>query len=243
MSERQNKVFLHPEKEEIISKMLNGASVKEVEAWLKEKHPKKRKLWISYATLQKFRKDYLHLEGEVLDNIKAARKEKDLESNELERRAILASSNAYQEKINQIASYELDINKRLVEVITLVSSRIEYHFNSIEIKGKNTFQEDKAFIDYVTLLRNLFQDYKKYVEGFADQKIDHNVNITVVNEQINVLKSIVFEVIQDLDPELVSVFIDKVNAKLSDTQHGSKIYEAYSNNSPYRQLDVIDAIK
>lgn len=242
MSVKTNKVFVHPDKEEIIKMLLNGSSVKVVEAWLKEKYPKRKRYWISYATLQKFRKDDLHLDGEILENIKAAKKEQDFEDSEVEKKIILASSNAYQEKINEIVSYELDINKKLVEVIVLISSRIEYHFNTIAIKGVNTFKEDRALIDYINLLRGLFQDYKKYVEGVADQKIDHNVNISVVNEQITVLKNIVFEVLMELDPQIVPLFIEKVNSKLLNTQHGSQNYDNYyQNQSPKRQLDIINA--
>ena len=37
-----NKVLRHPDKEDIIKKLLSGESVKEVERWIKEKHPRSK---------------------------------------------------------------------------------------------------------------------------------------------------------------------------------------------------------
>lgn len=231
----QNKVFKHPEKEEIIKKLLNGESVKNLEAWLKKKHPKKRSLWISYATLQKFRKDHLHLEGDVLEDIKAARKEQDLTSKELEAKAIIASSSAYQQKIKEIVSNELDGNRKILEMITLVGSRLEYYFNMLQTTG--TIREDRMFIELLNTQRGLVQDWKKYVDGVADKKIEHNISLNVVNEQVTVLKNIVFEVLQDLDPKMIPVFIDKVNSRLSDMNYGSNQYQQYQQ---YPRLGIID---
>jgi hypothetical protein len=226
MSERQNKVFKHPEKEEIIKKLLNGESVKGVEAWLKKKHPRKRRLWISYATLQKFRKNHLNLEGEVLENIKAAKREHDDDSKVLEAKMILATSSAYQEKLNEIANNKLDADRKILEMMTLVSSRIEFYFNMLQTTGG--IKEDKLFIELLNAQRGLVQDWKKYVEGVADKKIEHNINVSVVNEQVTVLKNIVFEVLQELDPALIPLFVEKVNSRLLDVNYGSPKYDTYN---------------
>jgi hypothetical protein len=57
------------------------------------------------------------------------------------------------------------------------------------------------------------QDWKKYIEGVADKKIEHNINISVVNEQARVLKEAVLEVLQELSPNLIPVFVDKLDIK------------------------------
>ena len=69
------KVLNHPNKEDIIKKLLEGSSVKEVEAWLKDKYPRRKRLHVSYMTLQKFRAENLNLKGDVLDDIKNKRTE------------------------------------------------------------------------------------------------------------------------------------------------------------------------
>ena len=67
------KVLVHPDKEEIIKQLLEGSSVKSVESWIKDKYPRKKRMHISYMTLQKFRSEHLNLRGEVLDDIKNRR--------------------------------------------------------------------------------------------------------------------------------------------------------------------------
>jgi cysteinyl-tRNA synthetase len=221
-----NKVLRHPEKEAIIAKLASGASVKEVERWLQKKHPKSKRLQISYMTLQKFRKEYLNIEGDMLEHIKSARSSAIKQSEETEKNWLVHSSNAYQDKLNEIVSQELDVTQKMLEMEKLISSRIEFYFNVLNTDGGN-LREEKMFLDLLAAQRELLRDWKKYVEGVADKTIDHNINITVMNQQISVLKSIVFEVLQGLDPSLIPLFVEKVNARLGDTNYESEEYRTY----------------
>ena len=162
-----NKVLRHPEKEEIISKLLQGESVKQVSAWLKKKHPKTSRLHITYMTLQKFRKEYLNLEGEALEQIKDARKNFASDSKAIEKRALIMGSNAYQEKLAEILDDEIDVTRKMLEMEKIISSRIEYYFNALN--NGSGLREERVFIELLTQQRELLRDWKKYVEGFADQ--------------------------------------------------------------------------
>lgn len=226
-----NKVLKHPDKEEIIKKLLDGESLKNVEAWLQKKYPRRKRLHISWVTLQKFRKEHLNLYGDVLEDIKNARRAKDEDSSELLVKQIIAESSHYQEKINEIASAELDASKRLLEMDKLINSRLVYYFNLLE-SGNGNIKEDKVFLEYIREYRAILESWKKFIEGHADKKIEHNININIVNEQINVLKGIVFEVLQEMDPTLVPVFVDRLNQKMSFVDVG---------NEEYKRLGVIDA--
>lgn len=239
--QQPNKVLIHPEREEIIKRLLSGDSVKAVERWLKEKHPRKKRLWISYMTLQKFRKEHLDVSGAALEEIKAIKREQNLESEELEAKMIVATSSAYQNKLKEIVNNELDSNRKILEMMKLIGSRIEHYFNLLDLnKGKSTLREDKMLIDLLNTQKGFIQDWKRYVEGAADKRVDHNINVTVVNEQITVLKNIIFEVLLDMDPDLIPIFVDKLNDRMLSTQYGSKTYESYQENT-YRQLDILDA--
>lgn len=226
-----SKVLRHPEKEEIIKKLTSGDSVKEVERWLKKKHPKSKRLQISWVTLQKFRKEYLNLEGQVLEDIKNKRREREQSSEELEIRARVMASNAYQEKLDEIVSTELDVTRKMLEMEKLISARLEFYYNTI-IDGGD-IKEEKIFLELINAQRNLMADWKKWVEGVADKTIEHNINVNVVNEQVNVLKSIVYETLQELDPALVPIFVERVNSRLGDMNYDSDSYR--------KQIEVIDA--
>lgn len=220
-----NKVLRHPDQEEIISKLLQGNSVKEVEAWLKKRHPKTKRLHISWMTLQKFRKEYLNLEGEALAQIKQARSDSDQTKKELEKRATIAASNAYQEKLAEIVNEEIDVQRKMLEMEKLISSRIEYYFNVLNSGGN--LREERVFMELLDRQREVMRDWKKYIEKVPDQTIEQNININVVNEQLNVLKGIIFEVLKEMNPEIIPVFVEKLNSRLIDTNYGSEQYEVY----------------
>ena len=208
-----SKVLNHPDKEKIIEKLLEGESVKEVELWLEKKYPRSKRLHISYMTLQKFRSENLDLKGEVLEDIKNKKAEVDKKTQEVETRMIIQSTNAYKEKIDEIASSELDVTRRLLEMDKLINSRIEHYYNLLE-SGNGSVKEDKVFLEYINTMKSLMQDWKKYIEGFADQRVDHNININVINEHARVLKESILEVLREMDPKLISVFVNKLNFKM-----------------------------
>jgi len=226
-----NKVVKHPDRELIIKKLLDGESVKSVDAWLKSKYPKKSRYHISYVTLQKFRKENLDLHGSVLDAVKNARADADKEANDQLTRNIIAQSDSYQKKINEIADTELDVSRKLREMDALVSARLEFYYDSLA-SGNGDIKHDKVFIEYLNMYKGILQDWKEYIDGVADKTIEHNININVVNEQVNVIKSIVFEVLQELDPALIPIFLEKVNSRMLGMEHGSP---------DYKKLGVIDA--
>lgn len=205
------KVLNHPDKEELIKLLLEGGSVKEVEGWLKSKYPRKKRLHISYMTLQKFRSEHLNLKGEVLEDIKNRRSEVDKEAVEAETRLVINSSSAYQQKIDEIANNKLDVSRRLLEMDALINSRLEFYYNLLQNGG--TLKEDKIFIEYINTMKGLMQDWKKYVEGIADKRIDHNININVVNEQAKILKESVIDVLSEMNPSLITTFVEKLDAR------------------------------
>ena len=231
-----NKILNHPNKEVIIKKLLNGESVKNVESWLAKEYskPKEKKYRISFVTLQHFRKNYLNLEGDVLESIKQAKEDDILSNKEVEKKATIAGSNAYQEKINVILNEKIDVTRKLIEMEALISSRLEYYFNTMQTGS--SLQVDKVFLDYIKAQQDIMRDWKKLVEGMADKKIEHNININIINEQITVLKSVVYETLRDLDPKLIPVFMEKINAKLNVMNYNSNEYNDYS-----KSLEIIDA--
>jgi hypothetical protein len=225
------KVLNHPDKEKIIEKLLSGESVKEIESWLEKKYPRSKRLHISYMTLQKFRSENLNIKGDVLEDIKNKKTEIDKKNLEIETKMIVQSSNAYQKKIDEIASSELDVTRRLLEMDRLVNSRIEYYFNLLETGG--SIKEDRIFLEYVNTMKSLMQDWKKYIEGVADKKIEHNININVVNEQAKILKETILEILREMDPKLIPLFVDRVTYKM-------KQLDVYQDSDPRRSIIDVD---
>lgn len=222
-----SKVSRHPDKKEIIKRLLAGESVKKIEEWIKSKYPRNRKYHISYMTLQKFRVNHLNIKGELLEDIKNRRYQDDIENEKAEIKVALLNSSEYQKQIEQIVSNEIDVNRKLLEMEKLISSRLEYYFNVISSGGSMNQNADKVFLEYINSMRSILADWKKYVEGVADKKIEHNVNIQVVDTQVKVLKEAMFEVLNEMDPQLILIFMDKLNKKMQQLNYDSPEYNNY----------------
>ena len=215
------KILKHPDKKIIVEKLIKGESTREVESWLKEKYPDDSRLHITYMTLQKFRKSNLDLHGDILDDIKNKRAEIYNEQVEGEKRELLLNSSAYRDKINQIADTELNVTKRMLELDAIIQTRLEYYYNMLMSGG--SFKEDKLFLEYINTMRSLLQDWKKYIEGFADKRVENNISVTIVNQQINILKNAITETLQELDPRYTNLFLDKLNSKIDQIQYEDEI--------------------
>jgi hypothetical protein len=220
-----NKVARHPDKEEIIKQLLNGESVKQVEAWIKKKYPRTKRLHISYMTLQKFRSENLNIKGDLLEDIKLKKKSDDLISADTELKLAVSNSSEYQKKINEIVSNEMDVQRKLLEMEKLISSRMEFYYNTIAAGGN--IKHDRLFLEYLNMMRSIMQDWKKYIEGFADKKIEHNLNVNIVNDQLKIMKEVVIDVLKEMDPELILIFMERLNQKMSALKHDSPEYNQY----------------
>jgi hypothetical protein len=113
----------------------------------------------------------------------------------------------------------------------LINSRIEHYFNLLETGG--SIKEDRIFLEYVNTMKSLMQDWKKYIEGVADKKIEHNININVVNEHARILKETILEILREMDPKLIALFVDKLNYRM-------KQLDVYQDVDPRRQIIDVD---
>ena len=82
-------------------------------------------------------------------------------------------------------------------------------------------------------MKSLMQDWKKYIEGFADKKIEHNININIVNEHAKILKETILEILREMDPKLISIFVEKLNYKM-------KKLDIYQDIDPRRNIIDVD---
>lgn len=233
---RSYKVLEHPDSEEIIKRLQDGESVKNIEALLKKRYPRQKRNHIGFMSLQKFRKEVLNINKELIEDIRQTKRDLEVQGRSENLKLKLSQSNAYQEKLKEIVNKELDTKSKLLEAVVLISSRVEYYFNMIN--ENPDLRSDKMLIDLLNAQRGFIQDYEKYINGAADKTIEHNVHISVVNEQLTIFKNIIFDVLQDMSPNLIPIFVDKINKKMKDVQFGNEKYEEYTK---IPALDVIDA--
>lgn len=232
-----SKILRHLDKEEIIEKLSEGESIRAVEKWLKEKYPTNKKLWVSTVSLQKFRKDNLQLDGKVLKDIQEASVVQNRAIEEQQRQVQLESTNAYQDKINKIAGTHLDVASKIMQLDSIIEDRMEYWFNSIKTGEADPKTADKELRGFMDRQMALLQQYKKFVEGMSDYTVEHNVNITVMNEQITIIRDVIRDVIGEFNPDLAMVFMEKLNNRLNNLEYLPQIPSKVSN----KELQMIEA--
>ena len=71
------------------------------------------------------------------------------------------------------------------------------------------------------------QDWKKYVEGVADTKIEHNISVQVVDSQVKILKEVMLDLIREMEPSLILVFMEKLNKRMQQLNYDSPEYNNY----------------
>lgn len=213
-----NKILTHPDKNDIVRMLSRGQGVRAVAKHLKEKHPNDKSLHVSVPTLQKFRREKLNLEKEVISQLKEAEKEKKEQKEIKKEDAKLRKIPAYKEAVQKAADVHIDIRTELSEMITLVKSRIEDLFDKAEA-GEATINEEANLQKYFPILANSLDKWMKYVEKVADQTIETNVNITIIEDQMSVIREAVKETLEELDPSLTLKFLDNLSRKMESLNY------------------------
>ncbi|KKN39490.1 hypothetical protein LCGC14_0742950 [marine sediment metagenome] len=209
----------HIDKEEIIEMLNSGESVRGIEAKLKKKYPNNKSMWLSSVTLQKFRKDNLQLEGRVLKDIQEAGRSQKQQLEEKDRQKSLEASGAYKKKLNEIVDSKLDVARKILQLDAVIETRMEYWFNAVASGEESASKGDKELRQFIDRQIVLLGQYKKFVEGMADKTIDYNVNITVMNEQIGIIRDVIRECIADFESEKAMLFMERLNKRLENTSY------------------------
>lgn len=215
-----DKVLSHPDCREIEERLLSGESVRTVSSWIKSKYPNNKRNHISYLTLQRFRQDHLNLRGEVLKEIRETTTALTAERVEEQREMAVKESPTYQAAKLRIAH---DVMNR-EQLILSLQDKIWQRIKMIENEELN-YKTETVLAQYISELRQLLNDYHKQLVDWTKLEKrggDSQVNVQVVlqqaEEQVNQLKIVVKEILQEMQPELIPVFLDKLAFRMEQLQ-------------------------
>ena len=209
-----SKILKHPDRKGILRMMSNGRSVRHIEKYLKEKYPDNKKMHLSKDTIQKFRKEHMDLEGDVLKKIQETRREKDVEVNKNKISSQVKKTNAYQEKLEEIIDMHVDLKKEITQLLGLAKARMEDMYNKAA-NGELSTREESNLQGYFNIVFVSLEKWAKYIEGIADRKIETNVNITVIEDQMVILRSVIQETIAEFDPDTSARFLERLNERMN----------------------------
>lgn len=203
------KILMHPDKEEIIRRLTDGQSLDKIVNWLNRKYVGKRKnLRVSRKTLQGFRKDFLQLEGAALLKLQEKRLKEIAEQDKKRAKTLLNKSPAYQGALAEVTNRIVDKETRLKQIDQILETQI-YNMNDL-VDGKD-LKAHKVLIEYIKEWRGLVQDWAKLIEGQPDSRVQHDININMVRDEVAVIKNVVISILREIDPVLQELFFDRMD--------------------------------
>lgn len=209
------KIMTHPQKNLIVKLLRDGKGVRYVKKVLQEMFPNDKSKWLSVPTLQAFRKEHMKLEGDALDDVKKVARQKKNEKALSKEHTVVKSMTTYKEKLNEIVDLHIDIKRGLVGMEKLITSRLEAFFDSLS-NGEGSIDREKLLQGYFDRYFMMIDKWAKYVDKVADYKVEANINVNVIQDQMAVLRQAVHELLQEMDPELAIGFLNRLNTKVCD---------------------------
>lgn len=212
------KILDHPDREEIISKLVIGMSSTDIHDWLKAKYTNvsEAKFVISERTINSFKKDYLDFYNELMqDKAKVVTAVATDSSTELD--LAVKSNPQYKDALVKIAKNEWNVEQKMMMMAHNVETRMAQVFDEMMEDPRNiNTKVDRLFGEYADILGNLLDKYHKWQEKpQADQIIQHNVTLQVVDQHISVFHDVIKEVLSQMDLESSQYFMEVFNEKMS----------------------------
>jgi hypothetical protein len=211
-------ILNHPKRNEIVSKLLNGISPKEISIWLKTlfNDSDEAHLRLSQKIIEQFSKsDFLNYEKHLNSDIAAAQNgdEKALNS--------LKNNKTWKQRVDSLLEEKVDIKDRLNKMELLVRDRMEQVFDSIQNNPQGT-RGDHVLIKYFEHYLKLLETYNKTINLAPDMIIQHNHTVDYIDKRTAFLQDSIYEILEEMDPEFATIFLDKLNQKLATLQYNEE---------------------
>jgi hypothetical protein len=211
-----SKLLSHPDKDEIISKLMTGISPKNVADWLKLKYADKdqQHLRISIKSLKDFVDNNLDLYSQLRNDIESAGNGQKAPKGLSES---LSNCKTYQERINELADKELDIKKIITETVVIVKARAMQVFDKIQENPSNT-KPDYVLIKWFETLINASEKFEKIVNEKPDQVVQHNISVQMIENHTTILQEAIRDTMMEIDPEIAFLFMEKFTSRMTALQ-------------------------
>lgn len=201
-------ILSHPDKDEIISKLISGAPSADIHEWLEAKYTNdgEQKFVISTKSILLFQKDYLDFYTIIKEDLSKTKIQK--MSPEEELKMEIQGNPSYHKSLEQYLNSEVDIKIIAKRLAAAVEARAAQVFDLIQEDPRN-IKMDRTLIEWFNTLLMITEKFETIQTGTADQiNIQNNINIQVVDSHINVVYNIIKDILAKLDYDTSLLFID-----------------------------------
>jgi hypothetical protein len=211
------KILDHPDKDEIIAKLILDISPKDIHEGLVGRYTNvsEAKFVIAERSLKTFKDNYLDVYNMIQADITKT-KQAVATSTEADLELAVRNNSTYKSKMLELAENKLDVRQMVAHLCLAVETRLGQVFDEIQEDPRNINSRiDRVLIEYGELLGGLLEKYYKFTESPADLTIQHNVTLQVVDQHISVFHDVIREVLSQLDLESSMLFMELFNEKMS----------------------------
>jgi hypothetical protein len=231
------KILEHPDKDELIAKLVLDYSPKDIHDWLASKYTNvsEAKFVIAEKSIKTFKENYLDVYNMIREDIQKT-KQSLATSTEVELELSVKSNPTYKSKMLELAGKEIDVRKMVAQLCLAIETRLGQVFDEIQEDPRNINSRiDRVLIEYGDLLGGLLEKYYKFTEGPADLVIQHNVTLQAVDQHISVFHEAIREVLSQMDLESSMLFMELYQEKMS------KIKPATPETVPNTDMKLAEA--
>jgi len=211
------KILEHPDKDEIISKLVIGQPPQDIHDWLKVKYTNvsEKKFVLGEAALKTFQTNYLDFYNDILQDIQKTKTAIAAGTSDSIDLAV-KNNPAYEDAMIKLATGELNVDQMMAKMAVNVEVRISQLFDVIQSDPNNINTKiDRLLVDYAEMFSGVLDKYYKWKESQANQTIHSSVTLQVVDQHISVFHDVIKEVLSQMDLESSFYFMEIFNEKMS----------------------------
>lgn len=219
-----SKIISHPDKDELISKLVIGISSKDIYDWLASKYvnPNEKKFILSEKSIKSFKDNYLDIYS-LIQNDLANTKIAVANNNEDDLELSIRNLPAYKNILIKTANEELDIRTIVKKLCAAIELRFSQVFDEIQNDpGTINTKIDRLLIDYTEVLGNILEKYYKFTEAPVNNVIQHNVTLQVVDQHITVFHDVIKKVLSQMDLETSLYFMEVFHEEMNKLKQPEK---------------------
>mgnify|MGYP003642663550 CR=1 FL=1 len=220
-----SKIISHPDKDELISKLVIGISSKDIYDWLASKYvnPNEKKFILSEKSIKSFKDNYLDIYS-LIQNDLANTKIAVANNNEDDLELSIRNLPAYKNILIKTANEELDIRTIVKKLCAAIELRFSQVFDEIQADpGTINTKIDRLLIDYTEVLGNILEKYYKFTEAPVNNVIQHNVTLQVVDQHITVFHDVIKKVLSQMDLETSLYFMEVFHEEMNKLKQPEKV--------------------
>lgn len=217
------KVYLHPDREEIVSKLLMDVDVKEIAEWLNAKYDdvESKDFQLPVRVIADFKKNNLDFYQVMKADLAAIKQNK--EDPQAAITASLNNNSAYKQALTNYTNSEVDVRKLIHGIAAAAQLRTEQVFNELQSDPSN-FKFDRVLVEWFTVLKDIAKECgaMENAATIGNVNIQNNINIQVLESHSNIISDIIREILSMLDYDASIRFMEMFNERMTAFKKSSE---------------------